>query len=80
MSFKACLSNMLPFFLYGLACLGLFVIVIAILGGISALLGMMLQEVGIIVGVIGMIIIIFTIMPVFIASIYAAYKDIFYTK
>ncbi|MCK5097621.1 MAG: hypothetical protein KAR45_05930, partial [Desulfobacteraceae bacterium] len=80
MSFRACLSNMLPFLLYGLACLGILFVVVAVIGGIAALLGMMLKEAGIIVGVIGMIIIFLTIIPIFIASTYAAYKDIFYTK
>ena len=80
MSFRACLGNMLPFFIYGLACLGILIVAVAVIGGIAVLLGMMLEEVGIIVGIIGMIIMIFAIIPVFIASTFAAYKDIFYTR
>jgi len=80
MSFKGCLRNMLPFFLYGLTCTVLFILIMGVFIGIAVLVGMLLEEAGMIVGAIGMMIIIFTITPIFIASTYAAYKDIFYAE
>lgn len=80
MSFRACLSNMLPFLLYGLACLGAFIVVGLLIGGVAALLGMLFSKAGIFIGITGMVIVMLAIMPVFIASTYVAYKDIFYIK
>ena len=80
MSFRACLSNMLPFLMYGLACVGGFIVVGVVVGGIIALLGMLLKKIGFIIGVILIIIMMLAIIPIFLASTYAAYKDIFYTK
>ena len=80
MSFRACLSNMLPFLMYGLACLGAFIVVGVLIGGIAALFGMLFSKAGIFIGIIGMVIVMLAIMPVFIASTYVAYKDIFYIK
>ncbi len=80
MSFRACLSNMLPFLLYGITCMGLFIVFALIIGGVFALSSMLLNKIGIIIGVIVMIIMMLAIMPIFFASTYAAYKDIFYSE
>ncbi|MCP3901021.1 MAG: DUF2189 domain-containing protein, partial [Desulfobacteraceae bacterium] len=80
MSFKACLSNMFPFLLYGLACMGILILVGLIIGGITVLLGFLLDQIGIFVGIAGTIILMFAVTPVFFASTYVAYKDIFYIK
>jgi hypothetical protein len=80
MSFRACLSNILPFLMYGLGCIGIFIAVALILGGFSALLGMLFDDIGLYIGFGGMFIVMFAITPVFFASTYVAYKDIFYIK
>jgi hypothetical protein len=80
LSFKGCLSNMLPFLLYGLACFGVLIVVIAAIGGSAFLIGMLHKEAGMIAGFVFIMIMSFTIMPIFIASTYSAYKDIFYSK
>ncbi|GEM_PF-257801 len=80
MSFRACLINMLPFLLYSVACLGVLTASILIIGGISALVAMVSKIAGVIVGGICMLLVVFAVTPVFFASIYVAYKDIFYIK
>jgi hypothetical protein len=80
MSFRACLINILPFLLYSLAWLGVFIVIALIIGGIAFIVGMLFEKAGIFVGIIGMFIVMFATVPVFLSSTYVAYKDIFYIK
>lgn len=80
MSFKACLSNMIPFLLYGLAALGVFIVFALVLGGIIGLFGFLLKTLGYIIGIVIAVLMAVLIMPIFLASTYAAYKDIFYSN
>jgi len=80
MSFRACLINFFPFLLYGLACLGVFAGIAIVVGGVAFLVGMLFETMGIFVGIIGMFVVMFATMPIFLASTYVAYKDIFYIK
>jgi hypothetical protein len=80
-SFKACLKNIVPFLIYGLVFLGIFLVVALVLGGIAGAgmfaggqlnFGMM--------AVVGLLYLAFALIigPVTMGSMYAAYRDIFY--
>ena len=73
LSFKGCLRNLLPLIIYGIigTILSLVLIVPMILMAVN-LLPMWL-------GIILVVILMFTLFPVFTASIYSAYREIYYS-
>ena len=67
LSFAACLKNTLPFTVYGLAILGLWIVM-----SLPAAMG--------VVGALLVIALLLTSIPVLICSIYASYRDIFVAR
>jgi uncharacterized membrane protein len=67
LSFAACLKNTLPFTVYGLAILGLWIVM-----SLPAAMG--------IVGALLVMALLVTSIPVLICSIYASYRDIFVAR
>lgn len=82
LSFRGCLKNIIPFFLYGLVFMGIGLVLIIIFGALFAALTAILEKDSFIVLVVAPIIAMFllwvSILPVTFASNYSAYKDIFY--
>ena len=67
LSFAACLKNTLPFTVYGLAILGLWILM-----SLPAAMG--------VVGALLVIVLLVTSIPVLVCSIYASYRDIFIAR
>jgi hypothetical protein len=77
LSFRACLMNILPFLVYGLALFGVMLGVGILFGLVGAVFGSLAGPLGAVVFIL-LIPVMVTIGTVVVVSIYTGYRDVFY--
>lgn len=81
LSFRGCLKNILPFLIYSLIALGVMIGVMAALGLIVGLLAAGGGGPGLLTAIVPIILVaplMLVLMPIYVASTYTSYKDVFY--